>query len=152
MTKRIDKHNYYLNIAQEVLKRGTCIRRNYGAVIVNADEIVSTGYSGAPRGCVNCCDTGICERERLNIPSGERYELCKSVHAEVNACIQAARRDTIGATLYLVGWDMKSNRLFTGTQPCAMCQRVIINAGIEQVIIRTSVFTYQVLYVKNWRF
>ena len=90
---RIDKINYYLEIADTVLKRGTCLRRNYGAVIVKNDEIISTGYTGAPRGRTNCIDLGFCAREKLNIKSGEKYELCRSVHAEQNAVISAARKD-----------------------------------------------------------
>ena len=105
---RVDKENYYLDIAETVLERGTCLRRNYGAIIVKNDEIVSTGYSGAPRGRKNCINLGYCMRESLNIPQGERYELCRSVHAEANAIISASRRDMLGATLYLAGRDMKT--------------------------------------------
>ena len=103
--KRIDKDNYYLNIAFEVARRGTCLRRNYGAVIVNRDEIISTGYTGSPRGADNCIDIGYCIRQELEVPSGERYELCRSVHAEMNALIHASRREVIGGSLYLVGFD-----------------------------------------------
>ena len=99
---RIDKINYYLDIAETVLERGTCLRRNFGAIIVNNDQIVSTGYTGAPRGRKNCCDLGFCIRQERNIPRGERYELCRSVHAEANAIIHASREQMIGATLYLV--------------------------------------------------
>ena len=99
--RRIDKENYYLDIAETVLERSTCLRRCYGAIIVNNDEIVSTGYNGAPRGRKNCMDLGCCTREAMRVPSGERYELCRSVHAEMNAIISAARRDTLGSTLYL---------------------------------------------------
>ena len=108
---RVDKENYYLDIAETVLERGTCLRRNYGAIIVKNDEIVSTGYSGAPRGRKNCINLGYCMRESLNIPQGERYELCRSVHAEANAIISASRRDMLGATLYLAGRDMKTGAL-----------------------------------------
>ncbi len=94
--KRIDKENYYLDIAETVLERSTCLRRCYGAIVVKNDEIVSTGYNGAPRGRKNCMDLGYCTREAMNVPSGERYELCRSVHAEMNAIISAARRDTLG--------------------------------------------------------
>ena len=110
---RIDKENYYLDIAETVLERSTCLRRCYGAIIVKNDEIVSTGYNGAPRGRRNCGDLGRCTREVMNIPSGERYELCRSVHAEANAIISAARRDSIGATLYLAGRDAKTGELLT---------------------------------------
>jgi len=133
---RTDKENYYLNIAQVVLQRGTCLRRNYGAVIVKNDEIISTGYTGSPRGKPNCCDVGVCKREDLNVPQGERYELCHSVHAEQNAIISASRRDMIGATLYLVGVDSKG--FLVDAKPCLLCERMIINAGIEKVIARNS--------------
>ena len=116
--KRIDKENYYLDIAETVLERSTCLRRCYGAIIVKNDEIVSTGYNGAPRGRKNCLDLGYCTREAMNIPSGERYELCRSVHAEMNAIISAARRDTLGATLYLAGREaQKTERCFTTPPP-----------------------------------
>ena len=101
--ERRDKHNYYLDLAETVSQRGTCLRRHFGAVIVKNDEVISTGYVGAPRGRKNCSDIGICIREKLNIPRGERYELCRSVHAEANAIISASRDQMIGASLYLVG-------------------------------------------------
>ena len=129
--KRIDKENYYLDIAETVLERSTCLRRCYGAIIVKNDEIVSTGYNGAPRGRKNCMDLGYCTREAMNVPSGERYELCRSVHAEMNAIISAARRDTLGATLYLAGREAKSGELLHDATSCSMCRRLIINAGID---------------------
>ena len=106
--QRISKENYYLNIAQTVLERATCLRRVYGAIIVKNDEIISTGYNGAPRGRRNCVDMGYCTRERLQVPRGERYELCRSVHAEANAIISASRDKTMGATMYLAGRDAKT--------------------------------------------
>ena len=93
---RISKANYYLDIAQTVLERATCLRRVYGAIIVKNDEIISTGYNGAPRGRANCVDLGYCSREAMQVPRGERYELCRSVHAEANAIISASRRDMVG--------------------------------------------------------
>ena len=147
---RIDKENYYLDIAETVLERSTCERRHYGAIIVRNDEIISTGYNGAPRGRRNCSDLGGCAREKQHIPSGERYELCRSVHAEANAIISASRRDTIGATLYLVGRDAKTNALMPDAMSCSMCKRTIINAGIEKVIIRTSPTDYRVIDVQEW--
>src|SRR5699024_685919 len=120
---RRDKINYYLDIAQTVLERGTCLRRNFGAIIVKNDEIISTGYVGAPRGRKNCCDLGYCTREKLGIPRGERYELCRSVHAEANAIISASRADMIGSTLYLVGRDYATKELVKEANPCAMCKR-----------------------------
>ena len=109
--KRRDKHNYYLDIAETVLERGTCLRRNYGTIIVNNDEIVSSGYTGAPRDRKNCLDLGFCMREKLNIPRGERYELCRSVHSEANAIISASRKEMLGATMYLVGKDYVTKEL-----------------------------------------
>ena len=128
---RQNKHYYYLNIAKEVAKRGTCIRRNYGAVIVKNDEIISTGYTGSPRGCKNCIDTGKCVRIEKNIPGKQRYELCKSVHAEMNAIISAPRRDMIGAELFLVG--LNPDGTIHNASPCDLCKKMIINAGIDTV-------------------
>ena len=148
--ERIDKANYYLDIAETVSERGTCLRRNFGAIIVKNDEIVSTGYTGAPRGRKNCIDTGVCVRRKLNVPRGERYELCRSVHAEANAIISASRSDMIGATLYLVGKDAGSREYVQGAQPCSMCKRLIINAGIERVIARSDRSAFTVTEVKDW--
>lgn len=149
--QRVDKHNYYLDIAETVTERGTCIRRNYGAIIVKNDEIVSTGYTGAPRGRENCCSTGVCIREKLSIPRGERYELCRSVHAEANCIISAARRDMIDSTLYLVGKDYKTGELVENTSSCSMCKRLIINAGIKRVVIRNTRTQYTIVDVdQEW--
>lgn len=148
--KRIDKENYYLDIAETVLERSTCLRRCYGAIIVKNDEIVSTGYNGAPRGRKNCMDLGYCTREAMNVPSGERYELCRSVHAEMNAIISAARRDTLGATLYLAGREAKSGELLHDATSCSMCRRLIINAGIDRVVIRNTEREYSVVHVEDW--
>ena len=148
--ERKAKINYYLDIAQAVLERGTCLRRNYGAIIVNNDEIISTGYTGAPRGRKNCIDLNYCARTKLNIPSGERYELCRSVHAEANAIISAARKDMIGATLYLVGKEMETGELVKNATSCSMCKRLIINAGIERVIARSGKDEYTITNVRDW--
>lgn len=149
--KRRDKRNYYLDIAESVIERGTCLRRNYGSIIVNNDEIISTGYTGAPRGRKNCTDLGYCRREQLQIPRGQRYELCRSVHSEANAIISAPRRDMIGATLYLVGRDCKTGELVPNATSCAMCKRMIINAGITTVVIRNTKDEYTVIDVqKDW--
>lgn len=134
---RPNKDDYYLEIASVVLKRGTCLRRNYGAVIVKDDQIVGTGYTGAPRGEPNCCDIGFCEREKQDVPTGERYELCKSIHAELNAIIHAGRERCKDATIYVVGKDMKEGILIS-TPPCLMCQRAIINAGIARIVIPSN--------------
>lgn len=148
--QRVDKENYYLDIAQTVLERSTCRRRLYGAIIVRADEIISTGYNGAPRGRLNCVDLGYCVRQQLNIPSGERYELCRSVHAEANAIISASRRDCVGGTLYLVGRDARTGELLTDATSCAMCRRQVINAGITRVIIRRTETEFKVVDVNDW--
>lgn len=148
--ERRDKINYYLDIAQVVLKRGTCLRRNFGAIIVKNDEIIATGYSGAPRGRKNCSDLKFCRREELNVPRGTRYELCRSVHAEANCIISAARRDMIGSTLYLVGVDQKTGKLVENANSCSMCKRLIINAGIEKVIIRDTLDDYRIIKVQDW--
>lgn len=136
MNPRPGKDEYYLNIAREVCRRGTCLRRQYGAVIVNDDQIVSTGYAGAPRGVANCVDLGRCLREQLAVPAGQRYELCRSVHAEMNAVIHASRAQTLGATLYLAGIEVKTGELTANPEPCLLCRRVIINAGIKLVVVQ----------------
>lgn len=147
---RIDKENYYLDIAETVAERSTCLRRCYGAIIVKNDEIVATGYNGAPRGRINCVDLSYCTREALNIPSGQRYELCRSVHAEANAIISAARSETLGATLYMSCKDPDTGALLPGSSSCSMCRRQIINAGIERVVIRDTKTEYRVVLVREW--
>ncbi|HEY5561825.1 MAG TPA: cytidine deaminase [Clostridiaceae bacterium] len=147
---RIDKNNYYLDIAETVMERGTCLRRNYGTIIVNNDEIVSSGYSGAPRGRKNCSDLGYCRREELNVPRGTQYEICRSVHSEANAIISASRKDMIGAVLYLVGKDAKTLEYVLNANSCTMCKRLIINSGVEKVIIRDSKTAYRAIYVEKW--
>ena len=147
---RRDKSNYYLDIAETVLERGTCIRRNYGSIIVKNDEIISTGYTGAPRGRKNCNELGFCMREKLNIPRGTKYELCRSVHSEANAIISAARRDMMGSTLYLVGRDANTKELVKDANSCTMCKRMIINSGIEKVIIRDTENEYRIVDVNKW--
>jgi len=144
---RRDKINYYLDIAETVLERGTCLRRNFGALIVKNDQIISTGYVGAPRGRYNCCDLGACAREELNVPRGERYELCRSVHAEANAIIHAARADMLGSTLYLVGKEKATGEYVTQANPCSMCKRMIMNAGISNVIVRDTRDQYRTTVV-----
>lgn len=148
--ERRGKFNYYLDIAETVLERGTCLRRNYGAIIVHNDEIIATGYTGAPRGRKNCSDLGYCMREKLNIPRGERYELCRSVHAEANCIISAERKNMIGATLYLAGKDAKTGELVPDAAPCAMCKKLIINAGIDRLVIRNTKDRYTVIMVSQW--
>lgn len=148
--ERISKINYYLDIAETVSERATCLRRLYGAIIVRNDEIISTGYNGAPRGRRNCVDMEYCTREAMKIPRGERYELCRSVHAEANAIISAARRDIAGGVLYLVGRDAQTRKLLPDATPCSMCRRLIINAGLKQVITRSSETTFEITDVQDW--
>ena len=147
---RVSKDNYYLDIAETVIGRATCLRRCYGAIIVKNDEIISTGYNGAPRGRKNCVDMGCCTRAEMNVPQGQRYELCRSVHAEMNAIISAARRDTLGATLYLAGREAKSGELLHDATSCSMCRRLIINAGLERVVIRRTETEFEVIPVADW--
>lgn len=148
--ERISKENYYLDIAETVLERATCLRRIYGAIIVKNDEIISTGYNGAPRGRANCVDMGYCSREAMKVPRGERYELCRSVHAEANAIISASRRDMAGGTLYLVGRNAATRELLNDATSCLMCRRMIINAGLDRVVIRRTETEFEVVPVEAW--
>ena len=145
--ERISKENYYLDIAETVLERATCLRRVYGAIIVKNDEIISTGYNGAR---ANCVDMGYCSREAMQVPRGQRYELCRSVHAEANAIISASRRDMVGSTLYLVGKDAQTGALLGDATSCAMCRRQVINAGISKVVIRKTKTEFDVVDVQGW--
>ena len=147
---RISKENYYLDIAETVLERATCLRRVYGAIIVKNDEIISTGYNGAPRGRANCVDMGYCSREAMKVPRGERYELCRSVHAEANAIISASRRDMVGGAIYLVGRDARTGELLADATSCLMCRRMVINAGLEKVVIRRTETEFEVVPVADW--
>ena len=147
---RVDKNNYYLDIAESVLERSTCSRRAFGAVIVNNDEIIATGYNGAPRGRKNCTDLGYCMREKLEIPRGERYEMCRSVHAEQNAIISASRKDIIGGTLYLVGKEIVANEYVKNAMPCMFCKRFIINAGIKKIVVRNTKNKYTEVEVEDF--
>lgn len=150
MEKRVSKDNYYLDIAQTVAERSTCMRRKFGSIIVKNDVIISTGYNGAPRGRKNCDDIGFCMRTHLNIPRGERYELCRSVHSEANAIINAARDQMLGATLYMTCVNPSDGSLYESTNNCSMCKRMILNAGIERVVIRDTAEDYRVIHVADW--
>lgn len=148
--ERVSKYNYYLDIAQTVAKRSTCLRRRFGAIIVKNDTIVSTGYNGAPRGRKNCSDLNYCMRDKLNIPRGERYEMCRSIHAEANAIIAASREEMMDATLYMACIDVKTGELSAGMSSCAMCKRQIINAGISRVVVRDTPDTFRIIEVREW--
>jgi dCMP deaminase len=147
---RRDKQNYYLDIAQTVSERSTCLRKSYGAIIVKNDSIISTGYNGAPRGRKNCSDLGHCMRNKLGIPRGERYELCRSVHAEANAIIAAPRDQMLDATLYMVCINSETGELESGTCSCMMCKRLIINAGISKVVVRDTKEDFREINVSDW--
>lgn len=151
MVKRKDKINYYLDIAQTVAQRATCLRRKYGAIIVSEDdEVIATGYNGAARGCSDCVERGVCKRKELNVPAGERYELCVSVHAEQNAIISASRKDMVGGTLYLVGIDAETGKVLETAEPCMLCRRFILNSGISTVVMRNGK-DYKIQEVSVWR-
>jgi dCMP deaminase len=148
--KRIGEDQYYLNIAREVAGRSTCLRRKFGAVIVKNKQILSTGYCGAPRGTINCCDVGMCLREELGARKGEHYEWCRSVHGEANAIIHASRLDMIDSTMYLVGLEARTGAVVPDAEPCRMCKRLIINAGIERVIIQSGPRRVRRIEVRSW--
>ena len=152
MDTRPDWDDYFMDIATLVSSRSTCMRRQVGCVVVKDRRILSTGYNGAPRGRQNCLDRRVCLRDELGIPSFERYELCRSVHAEANAIISAARRDMIGATLFLAGRNAKTGELLDDTTPCFMCRRMIINSGIVRTICRISEDNYSVTNTRDWVF
>ena len=147
---RVSKHNYYLDIAQTVAERCTRLRKKFGAIIVKNDSIISTGYNGAPRGRKNCSDLGICLRDILNIPRGERYELCRSVHAEANAIIAAPREQMLGATIYMACINAKTGELEPATNSCMMCKRLVINAGITTLVVRDTKEDYRIINVEDW--
>ena len=147
---RVSKENYYLDIAEIVSERSTCLRRSFGAVIVKNDVIISTGYNGAPRGRANCIDLNYCIRQQRNVPRGTQYELCRAIHAEANAIIAASREEMIGSTLYLVGRDTQTGEIMRDADSCPMCKRQIINAGISQVVIRRDNDNYDVIDVADW--
>lgn len=137
MTTRLGKDEYYVNIAHAVSERSTCLRRHYGVVIVNNDEIIATGYNGNPRGMKNCCEIGVCSKEDVSHNSSpDSYNICKSVHAEMNALISASRSDTIGATLYIYGFDVDEQLALDNPVPCPICLRMIQNAGISRIVNR----------------
>ena len=150
MSSRISKENYYLDIAQTVSERSTCLRRRFGAIIVKNDSIIATGYNGAPRGRKNCDDLGYCFREKLGIPRGERYEMCRSVHAEANAIIAAPREQMLGSTLYMVCTSPVDGSVMPGTSSCMMCKKLAINAGIEKLVVRDDAENFRVINVSDW--
>jgi len=147
---RPSKEEYYLRLAEQVSARSTCLRKRFGAVIVRDDQIISTGYNGAPRGTPNCLELGICPREEAGIPAGQRYELCRSVHAEANAIIHASRLEMLDGVLYLACVDAKTGELVPDVRPCKMCTRLIINAGLREVVVREGPERYTRYSVRDW--
>lgn len=138
--KRPSKREYYLEKARVTSTRSTCNSSHYGAVIVNNDQVVADGYNGSPRGHVNCCDSpGICKRIQNNIKSGDGYDCCVAVHAEMNAIISAGRKLCIGGDLYLYGSKVDTGLPIENATPCNICMGVIINAGIKRVITNNKV-------------
>jgi len=129
---RPDWDNYFIEIAKVVSSRSTCLRRRFGAVIVKDRVIISTGYNGSPRGMPNCIDTGKCTRKELNIPSGERYELCEAVHAEQNAIVNGSPERMKDATIYIAGFNEDGG--FADATPCRLCNRMIRNAQITEIV------------------
>lgn len=133
--ERITKDDYYLNIAESVSLRSNCLKRHYGCVIVNNDEIIATGYNGSPRGETNCCDLGYCKR--LDVPNNSgQYNECHSVHAEQNALISANRKDMLGATMYLYSYVCQGDLEDFNCTPCPICTRMIKNSGIKRIVNR----------------
>lgn len=151
MEERRDKINYYLDIAEAVAGRATCLRKKYGSVIVNKDQIISTGYAGAPRGRINCCDLGYCTKKKY-LPETRHsgYDYCRAVHSEQNAMISASRDEMIGGYLYLVGYRTDSHEYEKGASPCLLCRKMIINAGIKKVYVRVDKDVYKEINVDEW--
>lgn len=147
---RPDKINYYLDIAETVAERSTCLNKNWGSIIVKNDEIISTGYNGSPRGITNCLDKGYCTKNTKKIERGTGYENCLAVHSEMNSIISAGRNEMIGSTLYLVGVDKRTNNYVNNPSPCKLCRRMIINAGIKEVITRINKNEYKIINVDDW--
>lgn len=151
MEERRDKINYYLDIAESVAERSTCLRKKWGSVIVNHDQIISTGYNGAPRGRANCTELGYCTKKKF-FPDKHRsgYDACRGVHSEQNAMISASRNDMLGGTLYLVGYRPIIHEYAEAPAPCLLCRKMIINAGIEKVYVRINKDEYKLYPVEDW--
>jgi dCMP deaminase len=149
--KRTTKDDYYLGIAKEVARRSTCFRRSIGAIIVRDDQIISTGYVGAPRKTKSSHEHGFCLRDRLGIPHGERYELCRSVHAEQNAIINAARAGVslLGGNMYIYGTVTSEDKPINAF-PCFICKKMIINAGLDRIVCSTAGGGKKAFRVSRW--
>lgn len=149
--KRISKHEYYLGIAKEVARRSTCFRRSIGAIIIRDDQIISTGYVGAPRKTKDSLEHGYCLRDKLKIPHGHRYELCRSVHAEQNAIINAARAGVslFGGDMYVFG-SITEEESPIDAFPCFICKKMIINSGLNRVIGSTADGKFKMFKISDW--
>jgi dCMP deaminase len=149
--KRISKDEYYLGIAEEVGRRSTCWRRSIGAIIIRDDQIISTGYVGAPRKTKSSLEHGFCLRDKLKIPHGQRYELCRSVHAEQNAIINAARAGVglLGGDMYIYGSVFGKDKTIDAF-PCFICKKMIINAGLNRVISSTADGKMKIFRISDW--
>jgi len=147
---RPSKDEYYMGIAKEVSKRATCFRLKGGSIIVKDDQIIATGYIGAPRKTKDCLDRGYCLRDKLAIPHGKQYEICRSVHTEMNAIINAARAGSalLGGTMYIYAENGKGERV--DSFPCYICKKMIINAGLEKVITATKEGLMKTFLVSDW--
>jgi dCMP deaminase len=150
-TPRISKEEYYLGIAREVARRSTCFRRSIGAIIVRDDQIISTGYVGAPRKTRDSVEHGFCLRDRLGIPHGQRYELCRSVHAEQNSIINAARAGVslLGGDMYIFGTAMEGGAAINAF-PCFICKKMILNAGLTRVVCSTAADAPAIFTIEEW--
>jgi dCMP deaminase len=148
---RPSKDQYYLNIAKEIAQRGTCFRSRFGAIIVKDDQIISTGYIGAPRGTKDCLERGYCLRDELKIPHGTQYEVCRSVHSEMNAIINAARAGVslLGATMYMYSENPKTGEL-VDSLPCYICKKMMINAGLGKFIGNTKDGAVKIFHIEDW--
>lgn len=151
---RISKENYYMNIAREVASRATCFRMHHGAIIVKDDQIIATGYNGAPRKTKDCLERDNCLRNELGILSGQRYEICRSVHSEQNAIINAARAGVslLGGTIYLysVRINEKGDESIIDALPCFICKKMIINSGVEFLIACRKNGKLKKYAIKDW--
>lgn len=149
--ERTSKINYYLDIAESVSKRSTCLLKKYGCIIVKNDEIIATGYNGAPRGRINCNDLGYCTKKKI-LPDEHHggYDACRSVHAEQNAMLSAPRKDMISSSLFLVGIRNDNGLYEEGASPCQMCRKLIINSGIDKVYVRVNKENYVQIDVETW--
>jgi len=148
--KRISKDEYYLNIAREVAERSACFRNKGGAIIVRDDQIIATGYIGAPRKTKDCFEREECLRDKLKIPHGRQYEICRSVHAEMNAIINAARAGVslFEGDMYIYCRDKEGKEI--DSFPCFICKKMIINAGLKRVICSTKEKGIKIFNVEDW--